>query len=181
MAVQPGMQTFHIADLSSLWLSVDVFEDQLAWIREGTPADVTLSYFPGETFSGTVRFLEPELSEATRTLKVKLEVPNPKGRLRAGMFATVVFEPLAVKDALTVPSLAVLRTGERNLVVVAQGGGRFAPREVVLGLERQGYSQVLAGLEEGEQVVTSAQFLLDSESSLREAIQKMIAQAGGGG
>ncbi len=179
MAVQPGMQPFHIADLSSLWLSADVYEGQLAWIHEGTPARVTFTYFPGETFRGTVRFLEPELSEATRTLKVKLEVPNPKGRLRAGMFATVVFEPPAVKDAVTVPSLAVLRTGERNLVVVALGEGRFAPREVTLGLERQGYSQVLAGLEEGEQVVTSAQFLLDSESSLQEAIQKMIAGAGG--
>ncbi len=179
MAVEPGMQTFHIADLSSLWLSVDVYEDQLAWIREGTPADVTLSYFPSETFRGTVRFLEPELSEATRTLKVKLEVPNRRGRLRAGMFATVIFQPLAVKDALTVPSLAVLRTGARNLVVVALGEGRFAPREVTLGLERQGYSEVLRGLEEGERVVTSAQFLLDSESRLQEAIQKMIAQAGG--
>jgi len=178
MAVQPGMQTFHIANLSSLWLSVDVFEDQLAWIREGTPAEVTFTYFPGETFHGTVRFLEPELSEATRTLKVKLEVPNPGRRLRAGMFATVVFAPLAVKDAVTVPSLAVLRTGERNLVVVALGGGRFAPREVVLGLERQGYVEVLRGVEEGEVVVTSAQFLLDSESSLQEAIQKMIAQSG---
>ena len=181
MAVQPGMQTFHIANLKSLWLSVDVFEDQLAWIREGTPADVTLSYFPGETFRGTVRYLEPELSEVTRTLKVKIEVPNPRGRLRAGMFATVVFSPPAAKNALTVPSLAVLRTGQRNLVVVALGGGRFVPREVTLGLERQSYSEVLAGLEEGEEVVTSAQFLLDSESSLQEAIQKMIAQAGGGG
>ena len=180
MAVQPGMQTFHIANLSSLWLSVDVFEDQLAWIREGTPADVVLSYFPGETFSGTVRYLEPALSEATRTLKVKIEVPNYQGRLRAGMFATVVFEPMAVEGTVTVPSLAVLRTGERNLVVVAQGKGRFAPREVVLGLELQGYAQVLEGVEEGERVVTSAQFLLDSESSLREAIQRMIAQAGGG-
>ena len=180
MAVQPGMQAFHIANLSSLWLSVDVFEDQLAWIREGTPADITFTYFPGETFQGRVRFLEPELSEATRTLKVKLEVPNRRGRLRAGMFATVIFEPLAVKDAVTVPSLAVLRTGERNLVVVALGEGRFVPREVVLGLERQGYAQVLEGVEEGETVVTSAQFLLDSESSLQEAIQKMIAEAGDG-
>ncbi len=179
MAIQPGMQAFHIADLSSLWLSVDVFEDQLAWIREGTPADVVLSYFPGETFRGTVRYLEPALSEATRTLKAKLEVPNPGGRLRAGMFATVIFEPVAIRDAVTVPSQAILRTGERNLVVVALGEGRFAPREVVLGLERQGYAQVIEGVEEGERVVTSAQFLLDSESSLREAIQKMIAEAGG--
>lgn len=178
MAVEPGMQTFHIASLKSLWLSVDVFEDQLAWIREGTPASVTFTYFPGETFRGTVRYLEPALSEATRTLKVKLEVPNPGGRLRAGMFATVVFEPVAVEDALTVPSMAVLRTGERNLVMVALGEGRFVPREIVLGLEHQGVTQVLSGLEEGEVVVTSAQFLLDSESSLQEAIQKMIAGSG---
>ncbi len=180
MAVQPGMQTFHIANLKSLWLSVDVFEDQVAWIREGTPAAVTFTYFPGETFQGTVRYLEPALSETTRTLKVKLEVPNPGGRLRAGMFATVIFQPVAVKDALTVPSLAVLRTGERSLVMVDLGGGRFEPREVVLGLERQGVAEVLQGLEEGERVVTSAQFLLDSESSLQAAIQQMIAQAGGG-
>ncbi len=177
MAVQPGMQPFHIADLSSLWLSVDVFENQLAWIREGTPAKITFTYFPGETFRGTVRFLEPEISEATRSLKVKLAVSNPGGRLRSGMFATVVFEPPAVENAVTVPSLAVLRTGERNLVVVALGDGRFVPREVTLGLERQGYAEVLAGVEEDEQVVTSAQFLLDSESSLQEAIQKMIAQS----
>ncbi|MCP3959456.1 MAG: efflux RND transporter periplasmic adaptor subunit [bacterium] len=180
MAIQPGTQTFHIADLSSLWLSVEVFEDQLAWIREGTPAKVTFTYFPGQTFRGTVRFLEPELSEATRTLQVKLEVPNRDGRLRAGMFATVVFAPVALEDALTVPSLAVLRTGERDVVVVALGEGRFLPKEVVLGLERGGFVEVLEGLEEGERVVTSAQFLLDSESSLQEAVQKMIAQAGGG-
>ncbi len=180
MAVQPGMQPFHIADLSSLWLSVDVFEGQLAWIREGTSAKITFTYFPGETFRGTVRFLEPEISEETRSLKVKLAVSNSQGRLRSGMFATVVFEPPAVENAVAVPSLAVLRTGERDLVVVALGEGRFVPREVTLGLERQGYAEVLEGVEEGERVVTSAQFLLDSESNLQEAIQKMIAQAGDG-
>ncbi|MCP4654096.1 MAG: efflux RND transporter periplasmic adaptor subunit, partial [bacterium] len=179
MAVRPGMETFHIADLSSIWLSVEVFEDQVAWIREGTPAAVSFTYFPGETFHGTVRFMEPEFSEKTRTLRAKLEVPNPGGRLRAGMFATVIFEPPAVQQALTVPALSILRTGQRNVVVVDLGEGRFAPREVVLGHEGEGYLEVLAGLEEGEMVVTSAQFLLDSESNLQEAIQKMIAQARG--
>ena len=178
MAVEPGMQTFHIANLSRLWLSVEVFEDQVAWIREGTRAKVTFSYFPGQTFDGTVRFLEPALSEQTRTLQVKLEVPNRDGRLRAGMFATVELAPIAVENALTVPSGAVLRTGQRNLVVVARGEGLFAPQEVELGHERRGYAEVLSGLTEGDRVVTSAQFLLDSESSLREAVQKMVAQAG---
>jgi len=176
MAVKPGMEIFHIADLSTLWLSVEVFENQVAWIDVGTPAEVGFTYFPGETFRGKVRFVEPEFSERTRTLSVKLEVPNPTGRLRSGMFATVIFRPAATKDALTVPSLAVLRTGQRNVVMVALGGGRFAPREVTLGHEGQGRVEILDGLEEGERVVTSAQFLLDSEASLQEAIQKMVAQ-----
>ena len=183
MAVKPGMEAYHIADLSSLWLSVEVFEDQFAWIEAGTPAKVTFTYFPGETFRGTVRFIEPELSEKTRTVRVKLEVPNPRGRLRAGMFATVTFEPLAAHQALTVPALAVLRTGQRNVVVVDLGGGRFAPREVTLGHQERGRVEVLEGLTPGERVVTSAQFLIDSEASLQAAIQKMLAQraAGGGG
>ncbi len=176
MAVKPGMETYHIADLSSLWLSVEVFEDQVAWIREGTPAQVKFTYFPGETFRGTVRFIEPEFSEKTRTLRVKLEVPNPTGRLRSGMFATVTFQPVAAREALTVPSLAVLRTGQRNVVVVDLGTGRFEPRAVTLGHEGQGWVEVLEGLREGDRVVTSAQFLIDSEASLQEAIRKMLAQ-----
>ncbi len=177
MAVKPGMEAYHIADLSSLWLSVEVFEDQVALVREGTPASITLPYFPGEEFRGRVRFVEPELSASTRTLSVKLEVPNRGGRLRAGMFATVRFTPVAARGAVTVPSHAVLRTGRRTVVVEALGNGRFAPREVTLGHESRGVVEVLEGLEEGQRVVTSAQFLLDSEASLQEAVQKMIAAA----
>lgn len=176
MAVRPGMDTYHIVDLSSLWLSVEVFEDQVAWIREGTPADISFTYFPGETFRGRVRFLEPEFSEKTRTLRVKLEVSNRNRRLRAGMFATVVFQPIAARKALTVPSLAVLRTGLRNVVVVDLGGGRFAPQSVILGHQGGEYVEVLSGLEEGDRIITSAQFLIDSEANLQEAVQKMIAQ-----
>ena len=169
------MELFHIADLSSLWLSVELFEDQLAAVREGTEARINLSYFPGETFSGRVRFLEPELSEKTRTMRAKIEVLNRDGRLRKGMYATVELQPVEVRDVLTVPLQSVLRTGERNVVVVALGNGRFEPRDVTLGHEAEGFAQVLGGLEEGADVVTSAQFLLDSESTLREAIQKMVA------
>ena len=175
MAVQPGMELFHIADLSSLWLSVELFEDQLAWVREGTSAEIALSYFPGETFSGRVRFLEPELSERTRTMRAKIEVPNPGGRLRKGMYATVELQPVEVRGVIAVPSQAVLRTGQRNVVVLAQGAGRFVPRDVTVGHEAEGFAEIRSGLEEGAVVVTSAQFLLDSESTLREAIQKMIA------
>jgi RND family efflux transporter MFP subunit len=177
LAVKPGMELFHLADLSSLWLSVEVFEDQLPWLRTGSEAEITLSYFPGETFHGKVRFVEPEVAEKTRTVGLRLEVPNRDGRLRAGMYATVRFAPVIAPGAVVVPSLAVLRTGERTVVVVAEGGGRFTPREVHLGPEADRYVQVLSGVEPGEQVVTSAQFLIDSESNLREAVQKMIAAA----
>jgi Cu(I)/Ag(I) efflux system membrane fusion protein len=179
MAVKPGMELFHIADLSSLWLTVEVFEDQLGWLRVGSIADISLSYFPGETFAGRVRFVEPQVSEKTRTVPLRLEVPNPDGRLRSGMYATVRFHPVVAKDAIVVPSLAVLRTGERNLVVLAEGQGRFAPRQVTLGSEGDGSTEVLSGLQEGDKVVTSAQFLIDSESNLREAMQKMVAAANG--
>jgi RND family efflux transporter MFP subunit len=177
MRVQPGMDVIHIAGLDPLWLTVEVYEGQLPWIGDGTPATVTLTYFPGEVFRGRVRYVEPEVSETTRTLQLTLEVPNPGRRLRVGMYATVVFEPVLVPDAVTAPSQAVLRTGTRNVVVIALGDGRFAPRDVVLGREGEGYVQILEGLEAGERIVTSAQFLIDSESNLREAVRKMAAAA----
>jgi RND family efflux transporter MFP subunit len=182
MAVRPGMELLHIADLSDLWLTVEIFEDQLPWLNVGSEATVNLTYFPGETFRGRVRYIEPEVSEKTRTVQLTLEVPNPGGKLRVGMYATVVFKPMVVKNALTVPSEAVIRTGQRDLVVVDLGGGRFAPREVTLGPSGNGIVQVLDGLKEGDEIVTSSQFLIDSESNLREAIQKMITEkrAGGG-
>jgi RND family efflux transporter MFP subunit len=175
MATQPGMELMHIADLSNLWLTVEIFDEQLPWIDIGSPATVTLSYFPGVTFRGRVRYIEPEVSEKTRTIQLTLDVPNRDHRLRVGMYATVVFEPVAAADAITVPSGSVIRTGLRDLVVVALGDGRFAPREVVLGAQGDGFVQVIKGLDEGDEIVTSAQFLIDSESNLRTAIQKMIA------
>ncbi len=174
MAVKPGMELFHLADLSSLWLSVELFESQVATVRPGTQAEIALSYFPGEVFTGRVRFLEPEVSEKTRTIRAMIEVPNPSGRLRKGMYATVRLEPIAARNAIAVPVQAVLRTGQRDLVVLALGEGRFVPQEVNLGFEAEGFVEVLDGLEEGSTVVTSAQFLLDSESQLQEAVQKMI-------
>jgi Cu(I)/Ag(I) efflux system membrane fusion protein len=175
MWVKPGMELLHIADLSSLWLSVEVYEDQLPWLRKGSVAQIRLSYFPGEVFSGQVRFVEPQVEEKTRTVGLRLEVPNREGRLRAGMYATVTFSPVVARNVVAVPSEAVLRTGERNLVVVSEGGGRFAPREVRLGAEGNRYVEVLSGLSGSENVVTSAQFLIDSESNLREAMLKFLA------
>ena len=175
MRIQPGMDVIHIAGLGTMWLGVEVYENQLPWIREGSTATITFTYFPGETFTGRVRYVEPEVSETTRTVQLTLEVPNRGRKLRVGMYATVIFEPVEVRDAITVPSQAVLRTGERNVVVVALGDGRFAPRDVILGREGDGYLQVLEGLDEGETIVTSSQFLIDSESNLRQAIRSMAA------
>ena len=175
MAVRPGMDLIHIADLSSLWLKIEVYEDQLPWLKPGSPASVTLDYFPGKTFNGHIRFVEPAVSAKTRTVNLTLQVPNPDRRLRSGMYATVEFEPLIVENAIAIPSYAVLRTGRRNIVVVALGAGRFAPRTVELGPTGDGRVQVLSGLEEGDEIVTSSQFLIDSESNLHEAVQKMIA------
>ncbi len=120
------------------------------------------------------------MTEKTRTVGLRLEIPNRDGRLRAGMYATVRFTPIVAKQAVAVPSLALIRTGERDLVVVALGGGRYAPRQVGLGAQGDRFVQILSGLSPGEKVVTSAQFLIDSESNLREAIQKLLAarQAG---
>ncbi|MEM9594150.1 MAG: efflux RND transporter periplasmic adaptor subunit [Acidobacteriota bacterium] len=173
MAAQPGMEMFEIADLRSLWLTAELYEDQVAWIGTGARAEVRLSYFPGERFEGRVRFLEPELRAETRTLGVRVEVPNPDGRLRAGMYAEARFRPEAVAGTLAVPSQAVLRSGQRDLVVVALGEGRFVPRQVLLGHEGEGWVQVVQGLRSGERVVTSAQFLIDSESNLRAAIETL--------
>lgn len=175
MAVRPGMDVIHLADLSTLWLKVEVYEDQFAWIHIGSPATISLAYFPGETFKGLVHFIEPEVSEKTRTITLTLRVPNPDRRLRAGMYATVLFEPVTAGNAVVVPSRAVLRTGERSIVVVALGGGRFVPRDVKLGPEGDGWVQVLSGVDAGETIVTSSQFLIDSESNLQEAIERMVA------
>ena len=181
MATKPGMELLHIADLSNLWLTVEVFDEQLPWLDTGSSATVTLSYFPGVSYRGRVRYIEPEVSEKTRTIQLTLDVPNRDRRLRVGMYATVVFEPVAATDVITVPAASVIRTGKRDVVVVAIGDGRFAPREVVLGPRGDGFIQVLEGLSDGDEVVISAQFLIDSESNLREAIQKMIAAKRGGG
>ncbi|MCP4902033.1 MAG: efflux RND transporter periplasmic adaptor subunit [bacterium] len=175
MAIRPGMEALHVADLSSLWLTVEIYEDQLPWLGEDSTANVSFDYLPGEQFSGRVRYVEPEVSPSTRTVKLTLQVPNRDRRLRVGMYATVVFKPVVARNAVVIPAQAVIRSGERDIVVVALGGGRFAPREVTLGVQSDGLIQVIEGLDGTEEIVTSAQFLIDSESNLRAAVEKMIS------
>jgi RND family efflux transporter MFP subunit len=180
MAVKPGMELLHIANISTLWLNVQVYEDQFPWLNVGSPATIRITYFPGETFRGRVRYIEPQVSEKTRTVGLTLEVPNPDERLRAGMYTTVDFAPIMAASALTIPAPAVIRTGERNVVVVAMGDGRFEARDVELGAQANGLVQIKSGLKEGDRIVTSAQFFIDSESNLQAAIRKMVAASQAG-
>jgi len=176
MYVQAGMPLLEVADLTTVWVDADIYQYELPWIKVGQPAFMTLQYLPGETFPGTIDYLYPYLKGETRTAKVRLRFPNPKLKLKPEMFAQVKIESPVTKEAVVVPTEAVLDTGLKQHVFIALGQGRFEPREVKLGVEgNDGLREVLSGLQGGEEVVTSAQFLLDSESRFREAVQMMLA------
>ena len=174
MFVTQGMNLYKLADLSSIWVHADVYESDLSWVREDQAADVELSYFPGETFRGKVLYLYPELNEKTRTVKVCVEIPNPNRRLRPGMYANVRIRGEALRNVVAIPDSAILRSGERNIVFLDLGEGQYGPQEVKLGVRGENnLVQILEGLQGGERVVVQAQFMLDSESRVQEAIRKM--------
>lgn len=182
MYAKAGVNLYKIADLSSVWVHADIYESELPWVRPGLEAEVTLPFFPGERFSGRVLFLQPFFTEKTRTVKACIEIENPGRRLEAGMYADVKIKPVAARRAVLVPEDAVLRTGERNVVFVALGEGRFLPKEVELGVKGEGgVYEVKRGLAGGEKIVVSAQFLLDSESRLQEFLRKLTNEAQGAG
>jgi len=175
MYIRPGMNLYKIADLSTVWVHAAVYESDMPWIRKEQPAVVTFRHEADRVFRGEVLFLYPEVSRETRTLKICVEVPNPNGRLRPGMYADVVVHGPPVTDAIVVPQSAVIRSGERNIVFVDLGDGRFRPAEVKLGITGTGDRiQVIEGVVPGEAVVTQAQFMLDSESRIQEAIAKFV-------
>jgi membrane fusion protein, copper/silver efflux system len=173
--VEAGMKLYRLADLSIVWVQSQIYEQDLALLQLGQEAEVSLSYLPDRKFRGRVTYIYPTVDEKTRTARVRMEFHNPGLFLKPGMFATVELRAELKPDALLVPDSAVLRSGEKNTVFVALDGGHFEPRDVVLGTRADSDAyEVLSGLREGEQVVTSGQFMLDSESQLREAIQKML-------
>jgi membrane fusion protein, copper/silver efflux system len=175
MYVKAGMPALELADLSTIWVDADIYQYELPWIKVGQPVTMSLDYLPGETFQGKIDYLYPYLKEATRTARVRLRFPNPQLKLKPEMFAQVKIESPVVHNAVVVPADAVLDTGLKQHVFIALGQGRFEPREVKLGvLGNDGMREVLAGLKGGEDVVTSAQFMLDSESRFREAVQLMM-------
>ena len=163
-----------IVDLSRVWVEVHIYEYELPWVGEGQTAEMTLPYLPGRRFSGRIAYIYPYLQRKTRDVIIRLEFDNPDLVLKPDMYADVEIKHTAGKG-LIIPSEAVIRSGQRNIVFVVRDRNKFTPRDVTLGLNLDnGRVQILKGLAPGEPIVTSGQFLLDSESKLQEAIQKML-------
>ncbi len=171
MRFMPGEVLFQIADLSGVWLIADVAEQDIGRIALGTPARVRLEAYPGEVFDGLVAFVYPTLRAETRSAQVRIELPNPDGRLKPAMFAQVELPVGAAAGAqLVVPNSAVIDSGARRVVIVDLGAGRFEPREVQIGSRGDEFTVVTEGVADGESVVVAANFLLDAESNLRAAL-----------
>ncbi len=176
MRVMSGVDLLQISDLSRVWVHADIFEFELPWVRPGLSATVELPFAAGPDRVGKITYLYPYVIGETRTTQARIEFENPGLELRPGMYTNVRIAAQPVTDVLAVPNHAVLRSGKRETVFVALGEGRFEPRVVTTGVtDNEGFVQILSGLRVGERVVTSAQFMLDSESKLQEAIQKMLA------
>jgi Cu(I)/Ag(I) efflux system membrane fusion protein len=176
--IMGGMELFKIADLSTVWILAEVYQYELPWVKLGGQVEIELSYLPGKSFKGTITYIYPYLNMESKTAKVRVEVPNTQSfDLKPGMFATVkISSPVTVYD-VAVPEGAIIRSGERNVAVMALGGGYFDPRDVKLGVTADGYVQILDGIREGEKIVVSSQFLIDSESNLKAAISQMVGHA----
>jgi Cu(I)/Ag(I) efflux system membrane fusion protein len=175
MTVAAGAPLFRINGLSTVWVNAEVPESLAAQVRPGSAVEARTPALGGTTFKGKVTAILPEVNPATRTLKMRVELANPAGALVPGMFATVMLKPAARSEMLQVPSEAVITTGKRNVVVVALGEGRFAPVDVEIGMESNGQTEIRKGLEAGQQVVVSGQFLIDSEASLKGVTARMGA------
>ena len=176
MYVQPGMNLYKLADLTTIWVDVEIFEHQVQAMRIGQRAEVELPYVPGRPYTGFVRFLYPHFNQETRTMTVSIELANPDLALRAGMYANVTFDVPVARDALTVPEEAVIRSGTRNLVVLELSPGLFRVADVTLGASGDGVWEIVDGISEADRVVVSAQFLIDSESNLTQAIKAPVTE-----
>jgi len=173
MTVMAGAPLFRINGLDTIWVNAEVPEAVAARVPPDTKVQARAAAFPNQVFTGKVSAILPEVSAATRTLKARVELANPGHRLIPGMFATIDFTPTNRRQVLTVPSEAVIQTGKRSIVLVAHGGGKFAPAEVETGTEADGQTEIRKGLEAGQKVVVSGQFLIDSEANLRGATTRM--------
>ena len=179
--VQPGTTLYEIADLSMVWISANIYESEMAITKVGQPASITFAAYPEEVFQGAVAYVYPTLNTEARTVRVRLELPNPELKLKPGMYGNVILRTNAV-TTLVVPKEAVLNTGLRQLVFMDRGQGRYEPVPVKLGRRSQDAVEVMEGLKEGDRIVTSGNFLLDAESKLASAssMQDMMGRIGMG-
>lgn len=172
MFLPPGYPMFTIADLSTVWVEADVYEHQLEWVKRKMMAEVEVRALPGQHFKGQVTYIYPELDQRTRTLRVRLLVPNPDGLLKPNMFAQVMIYAGPKENVLKIPREALIVTGKRESVVLDLGEGRFQPVDVVAGMSSQGEVEILSGLKEGDRIVVSGQFLIDSEANLQASFRR---------
>jgi Cu(I)/Ag(I) efflux system membrane fusion protein len=173
MTVSPGSMLFRIVDLSTVWVNAEVPEAQAASVRPGAAVEARVTGYPDTVFKGKVGALLPEVNAATRTLRARIELANPGGRLRPGMFATLSFSGRPGKEAVLVPSEALIRTGQRDVVIVALGEGKFRAADVQVGREVNGQTEIRKGVKAGDKVVLSGQFLIDSEASLSGTVARL--------
>jgi Cu(I)/Ag(I) efflux system membrane fusion protein/cobalt-zinc-cadmium efflux system membrane fusion protein len=173
--VKEGSTIYEIADLSKVWVEAHIYEYELSMVTAGLNAEMTLPYIPGKRYHGKVAYVYPYLQRQTRDVVIRIEFENPDLELKPDMYANVFIKTTAEDEGIMVPTESVIRSGERNLLFITRGDGKFMPREVTLGMSLDnGMVQILKGVAPGETVVTSGQFLLDSESKLKEATRKMM-------
>ncbi|MCP3682149.1 MAG: efflux RND transporter periplasmic adaptor subunit [bacterium] len=173
-AVKPNMAMYSITDLSAVWVVADIYEYELPWVKIGQDVIMELSYEPGKEFNGKINYIYPYLDPKTRTGRVRFEFKNSEMALKPDMHVNVIIQSSIDEDKIVIPVSSVILSGERNLVIIALGEGKFEPKNIKIGIESNGFYAVEEGLNEGEKVVTSAQFLIDSESRLKEAQMKML-------
>ena len=171
--VTPQTELYMIADLSAVWVYVDVFEEELPWVKVGDEVEMRVTAVPGTTFKGKLTYIYPYAESKTRTIKARLEFDNSDLLLKPSMFADVTIYADPQQDIVVVPTEAIVRSGLKEQIFVVREPGRFEPRDVRLGVSSGGLTEIMHGLEPEEIVVVSAQFLIDSESKLREAAAKM--------
>lgn len=175
--VMPSQALLEIVDLSSIWVIAEIFESQADWVKKGQRAKASLPYLPGESIEGMVDYVYPALDPMTRSLKVRMRFDNPEESIKPNMYADVEIYAKPKKKVLTIPREALITTGDENRVIISMGDGKFIPMKVKVGMRTDRGVEILNGLAEGDNVVTSSQFLIDSESSLKASLAKM---AGGG-
>lgn len=173
MYIKPTMKVMTLGDLSSVWVLAEVFERQSQWIEKGQSADVTLSYLPGKTWKGKVEYIYPDFDSKTRTLKVRLRFDNPEEKLKPNMYARVKIYGGAKENTIVIPLEGLIRTGREERIILALGEGKFEARNVKSGIESGDYVEILEGVKEGDKIVTSGQFLIDSEANMRASLTRM--------